>query len=93
MRRSKLEMYEAILGALIEEPLNIDSLAYKTKMHCALLNQRIAALIKYGLVEEKIFNKKKVYAITERGISVYKTLNFQKYLQRIAKTIKTRNKS
>ncbi|RLI22601.1 hypothetical protein DRO54_00735 [Candidatus Bathyarchaeota archaeon] len=89
MRRSKLESYEAILGALVEKPLNIDNLAFETKMHCEILNQRIRSLIKYGLVEERVNNGVKMYAITDRGLSVYRTLNFQKYIQKIAKTIKT----
>jgi len=88
MRRSKLESYEAILGALAEKPLNIDSLAYKTKMHCEILSQRIKSLIKYGLVEEIASNGRKMYIITERGISVYKTLNFQKYVKKIANAIR-----
>ena len=91
MRRSKLESYEAILGALTEKPLNIDNLAYETKMHCEVLSQRIKSLIKYGLVEEKVKNGRKFYAITERGLSVYRTLNFQRYIQKIAKTIEARN--
>jgi len=91
MRRSKLESYEAILGALAEKPLNIDSIAYKTKMHCEVLSQRIKSLIKYGLVKEKINNGMKVYTITERGLSVYKTLNFQRQIQKIAKTIKVKS--
>ena len=93
MRRSKLESYEAILGALIEKPLNIDSLAYKTKMHCEILNQRIKSLIKYGLVKEIVNNGKRMYTITERGISVYRTLNFQRYIQKIANTIKAKSDS
>ena len=91
MRRSKLESYEAILGVLAEKPLNIDGIAYKTKMHCEVLSQRIKSLIKYGLVKERINNGMKVYAITERGLSVYKTLNFQRQIRKIAKTIKVRN--
>ena len=91
MRRSKLESYEAILGALAEKPLNIDSIAYKTKMHCEVLSQRIKSLIKYGLVKEKINNGMKVHTITERGLSVYKTLNFQRQIQKIAKTIKVKS--
>ena len=92
MRRSKLEAYEAILSTLAEKPLNIDSLAYETKMHCEILDRRVKSLIKYGLVEEKIDNGVKVYAITERGQSVYRTLNFQKQNQKIARTIKVKNK-
>ena len=67
MRRSKLEAYEAILSTLAEKPLNIDSLAYETKMHCEILDRRVKSLIKYGLVEEKIDRtrkgrKRRIYA-------------------------------
>ena len=87
MRRSKLESYEDILGALVKKPLTIDSIAYKTSMDCNSLGKRLDHLIKYSLVEERTSGKKMLYAITERGIAVFKTLNFQKYLETVANTI------
>jgi predicted transcriptional regulator len=87
MRRSKLESYEDVLGALVKKPLTIDSIAYKTSMDCITLRKRLDYLIKYSLVEERISSKKILYAITERGIAVFKTLNFQKYLEMVANTI------
>jgi DNA-binding PadR family transcriptional regulator len=47
--------------------------------------------MKYGLVEEKFTNKRKLYTITERGIAVFRTLSFQRYLDKIAKSIKAAN--
>jgi predicted transcriptional regulator len=88
MRRSKLESYEDILGALVKKPLTIDGIAYKTNMDCNSLRKRIEHLIKYSLVEKRISNKKALYAITERGVAVFKTLNFQKYLEMVANTIR-----
>jgi len=88
MRRSKLESYEDILGALVKKPLTIDSIAYKTNIDCNSLRKRLDYLIKYSLVEERISSKKTVYAITERGVAVFKTLNFQKYLEMVADTIR-----
>jgi predicted transcriptional regulator len=87
MRRSKLESYEDILGALVKQPLTIDSIAYKTNIDCVILRRRLDFLMENGLVNERISSKKILYAITERGIAVFKTLNFQKYLEMVANTI------
>jgi predicted transcriptional regulator len=88
MRRSKLESYEDILGALVKKPLSIDAIAYETSMDCTVLRKSLGFLMKYSLVDERGSNKKTVYAITERGVAVLKTLNFQKYLEKVANTIK-----
>ncbi|MEM2995802.1 MAG: winged helix-turn-helix domain-containing protein [Candidatus Bathyarchaeia archaeon] len=88
MRKSKLECYEDILGALVKKPLTISHIAYETNMHCEILKQRLNFLIKNGLVEERNFGRKTLYAITEKGIAVFKTLNFQKYLQKVMDTIR-----
>jgi predicted transcriptional regulator len=89
VRRSKLESYEAILGALVKKPLSIDNIAYETDMDCNLLKQRIDSLLKNSLVEERNLSMKTRYAITEKGIAVLKTLSFQKYFEKVAKTIRT----
>lgn len=89
MRKSKLESYEEILGVIVKKPLTIDSIAYETDMECTVLKQRLDSLIKNGLVEERISTKKTAYAITERGLSVYKTLSFQKYLEKVANAVRT----
>ena len=87
MRRSKLESYEDVLGALVKKPLTIDGIAYKTNIDCVILRRRLDFLMENGLVKERILSKKILYAITERGIAVFKTLNFQKYLEMVANTI------
>jgi predicted transcriptional regulator len=88
MRRSKLESYEAILGALVKKPLTIDGIAYEADMDCAVVEQRLDFLIQNELVHERIAGRKTAYALTERGITVLKTLNFQKYLEKVASTIR-----
>jgi predicted transcriptional regulator len=88
MRRSKLESYEAILSALVKKPLTIDRIAYETDMDCAILKQRLDFLQKNDLVEERTPSKKTLYAITEKGMSVLKTLSFQKYFEKVANTIR-----
>jgi len=88
MRRSKLESYEEILGVLVKKPSTIDSIAYETNMDCIILKQHLEFMIKNGLVEERILDKKTLYAITERGIVIFKTLQFEKYLEKVANTIR-----
>jgi len=88
MRRSKLECYEDILGVLVNKPLSLDRLAYEANMECSVLKQRLKSLIKYGLVEERVYGRKTLYAITERGIAVFKALNFQKYLEKVLNKVK-----
>ena len=87
MRRSKLESYEDVLGALVKKPLTIDGIAYKTNIDCVIRRRRLDFLMENGLVKERISSKKTLYAITERGVAVFKTLNFQKYLEMVANTI------
>jgi len=87
MRRSKLESYEAILEVLAKKPLTVDNVAYETNMDCTVLGKYLNSLIKNGLVEERFAGRKKLYAITERGMAVFKTLNFQKYLEKVTKSI------
>jgi predicted transcriptional regulator len=89
MHRSKLEAYEAILEGLVKKPLTIDNVAYETNMDCAVLKQRLDFLLKNSLIEERSRQEKTFYALTERGVTVLKTLNFQKYLKKIASTIRT----
>jgi predicted transcriptional regulator len=87
MRRSKLETYEAILGALSKRPLKIDGLAYKVNLDCVALKKNLDFLIENGLVEERFLAKGTSYAATERGTSVFKTLDFQKYFKKIQDTL------
>jgi predicted transcriptional regulator len=87
MHRSKLELCEAILEALVKKPLNIDKIAYKTDIDCTVLNRHLDFLIVNGLVEERMLGNKLLYALTERGVTVFKTLDFQKYFRRISSTL------
>lgn len=89
MRKSRLETYEAILEAMLNKPSTIDNIAYETNMDCTILNQRLDFLLRNGLIEERSLHEKTHYALTERGIAVFKTLNFRKYLEKIASTIRT----
>jgi predicted transcriptional regulator len=87
MRRSKLESYEAILEVLVKEPLTIDKISFETNMDCTVSERCLDFLIKNGLVEDRFSDTKTLYAITERGVAVLKALNFQKYLEKVSKSI------
>ncbi len=93
MHRSKLESYEAILGALVKKPLGVDRLAYKADMDCTVVHKYMQFLVASELVEERMFGDSLFYAITERGAMVSRTLDFQKYLKKISKTLITNDDS
>jgi predicted transcriptional regulator len=86
MHRSKLELYEVILGAIVKKPLSIDRLAYRTTMDCTLLSKCLAFLMANGVIERRTFGDETFFAITERGVTVFRTLDFQKYLRKLSKT-------
>jgi predicted transcriptional regulator len=88
MRKSKLESYENILEALVNGPLTHDGIAYEINMDCAILKQHLHFLIRNSLVEERGSDKGTLYAVTEKGTTVLRTLNFQKYLGRISDKIR-----
>lgn len=83
MRKSKLELYEAILAALAERHLTVDAIAYACDMDCVALRQRLDFLMKCGMVEEKHYKTKMRYALTRRGLAIYKTLAITKRLEKL----------
>jgi predicted transcriptional regulator len=88
MRRSKLELYEAILNALVNKALTVDSIAYACNMDCIALRQRLNFLIQSGLVEERIYKDKTRYALTRRGLAIFKTLALTKSLEKLQTNMK-----
>ena len=74
MRRSKLEMYVDILKVLAHRgPLKLTHVMYKANVNCSVLREYLGFLIKQGLVEAKTLRReRKVYAITQRGVTVLK---------------------
>jgi predicted transcriptional regulator len=87
MRRSKLELYEDILTTLVDKRLTVDAVAYACNMDCIALSQRLDFLLKSGLVEEKTYNKQTRYALTRRGLAIYKTLTITRRLEKLQTTI------
>lgn len=87
MPPSKLDKYLKILEVLVLGPQKIDSIAYGAKMECTTLKRYLDFLVSNGLVEERERGKQVVYAINERGLSVFKTLRALKYLEKLKKTL------
>ena len=74
MRRSQLEMYVDILEVLAREgPLKLTGVMQNANVNCSMLRECLDFLTKQGLVEVKTIGKeKKVYAITQLGVTVLK---------------------
>jgi len=74
VRRSKLEMYVGILSVLAQRgPLKLTHVMYKANVNCSVLSEYLNFLLEKELVEERTVQKsRKVYAITQRGITVLK---------------------
>jgi predicted transcriptional regulator len=88
MRRSKLELYENVLHALFKKHQTVDSIAYECNMDCVALRQRLDFLAKNGLIEERSYKGKALYALTKRGLSIFKTLTITRRLEKLQTTIK-----
>jgi predicted transcriptional regulator len=88
MQKSKLEHYEDVLRVLVDKSLTVDSIAYECNMDCVALRQRLTFLMKNGLVEEEDCQKKTVYALTRRGLAIFKTLAITRRLEKLQTTIK-----
>jgi len=88
MQRSKLELYEEVLFALLNKSLTVDSIAYECSMDCVTLRRRLDFLFKNNLVEEKIHSKNTCYELTNRGVAVTKTLLITKKLEKLQASIK-----
>jgi predicted transcriptional regulator len=84
MPRSKLEKYVEILAVLVPTPLEFETVSLETKIECNTLERYFKFLIAHKLVEKRSLAKNPpVYAITERGLAVFKTLQAQRYLEKI----------
>ena len=88
MRKSKLELYEDILCALVDRYLTVDSLAYECSMDCVMVSNRLKFLSKNGLVRETRCSTKTLFSLTTRGTTIYKSLAITKRLERMKTTIK-----
>jgi len=92
MRRAKLEMYIDILQVLAwRGPLKLTHVMYKANVNCSVLKEHLDFLIRYGLVEERTVEKKRiVYAVTQRGRIVIKHFGELKQVLLITEEAKNR---
>ena len=79
MRRSKLEIHIDILRALAcHGRLKPTHITYKANVNCSALKECLDFLVERDLIKEQRINKKKqtrkVYAITEQGLTVLKNV-------------------
>jgi predicted transcriptional regulator len=74
MQKSKLELHEEILSALVDQSLTVDNLAFLCDIDCATVKELLDFLEKNQLVENNHSYVKVLYSLTPRGEAVYKSL-------------------
>jgi len=90
MAPSKLDRYLNILEVLVRRPRKLDYIADKVNMECTTLKRHMDFLVSNGLVEKRrLRSKLVVYAVNERGFSVFKTLRALKYLSKLKDSLPT----
>jgi predicted transcriptional regulator len=89
MRKSKLELYEEVLSALVDKSLSVDNLAFLCDMDCATVAELLDFLEKNRLVENNHSYTKVLYSLTARGEEVYKALTKTERLNKLKKSVKT----
>lgn len=84
MAPSKLDKYLNILEVIVQRPQKIEYIANRTRVEPRVLKRKLAFLVSNGVVEKRRFSDRLVlYAITERGLSVFKTLRALKYIEKL----------
>ena len=84
MSPSKLDKYLNILEVVVEKPKKADYIARKVHVEPHVLKRQLNFLVSNDVVEKrKLGNKLILYAITERGLAVFKTLRALKYLEKL----------
>lgn len=87
MHKSRLELYEEILSALVERGLSVDNLASQCNIDRATAIDLVDFLEKNQLVENNHDYAKVRYSLTMKGTEVYKTLAKTKRLNEMKKSL------
>ena len=89
MSSSILEKCLDVLEVLVDRPKKLDVIVKMTKMKSNVAKKSLEFLISNGLIEERHLRggKRIVYAVNERGLSVFKTLRVLKYLEKLKATL------
>jgi predicted transcriptional regulator len=84
MSPSKLDRYLNLLEILVSGPKNIAQIERQANMEHQALKRHLDFLVSNGVIEKrKLSDKQIAYAITERGLSVFKTLRAYKYFEKL----------
>ena len=89
MSKSKLELYEEILSALVDNELSVDNLTFLCKMDNASVKKLLDFMEKNCLVQNNHSYIKVLYSLTPRGVAVYKSLIKTKRVNKLKKSINT----
>jgi predicted transcriptional regulator len=88
MPPSKLDRYLNVLQILVNQPQRIDRIERQANMGHEALKRHLDFLLSNGVIEERKSNNKQIsYAITERGMSVFKTLRAFKYFEKLKESL------
>jgi len=63
--------------------MKFEFISYKTSIECGMLKRYLSFLTSHKLVKERLTSEGAVYAITDRGLAVFKTLRAQEYFQKL----------
>jgi predicted transcriptional regulator len=89
MHKSKLELHEEILSALVDQKLSVDNITFLCNIDCATVKELLDFLEKNQLVESNHSYIKVLYSLTPRGEAVYKSFTKTKRLNKLKESIKT----
>jgi len=89
MQKSKLELYEEVLSALVDQNLSIDNIAFLCNIDCTTTTELLNFLEKNRLVENNHGYTNVLYSLTTRGKEIYKSLTKTKRLNKLKKSMKT----
>lgn len=88
MSPSKIDRYLNLLEILVSQPQRIDRIKHQVKIDHQALKQHLDFLVANGVIEERRSSNKQIaYAITERGLAVFKTLRAFKYFEKLRKSL------
>lgn len=88
MPKSKLELCEEILSALVDNNLSVDNLAFLCNTDYASVKSLLEFLEKSQLVENNHSYTTVLYSLTPRGQAVYKSLTKTKRINKLKESIK-----
>ncbi len=89
MPKSKLELYEEILSALVDNNLSVDNLALLCEMDYATVKKLLDFMEKNRLIQNNHSYTNVLYSLTPKGEAVYKSLIKTKRVNKLKESINT----